>query len=59
MYFRLVKKLIKWEKCQNNIIEGIANREPKNDVCHFIIVLEVVFQKWFLIQGVKLQEKKK
>jgi len=24
----LVKELIKWEKCQKNVIEGIAKRKP-------------------------------
>jgi hypothetical protein len=43
MYFRLVKELIRWDKCQKNMIEGIAKREPKKDVCHFAIVVEVLF----------------
>ncbi len=59
MYFQLVKELIIWEKCQKNMIEGIAKRKPKKDVCHSIIVLEVLFQKWFPIQGAEPQEKKK
>jgi hypothetical protein len=29
MFSQLVKKLIKWEKCQKNMIEGMAKREPK------------------------------
>ncbi len=45
MFFQLVKEMIKWEKCQKNMIEGIAKREPKKDVCHFAIVLKVIFQK--------------
>ncbi len=59
MYFRLVKELIRWDKCQKNMIEGIAKREPKKDVCHFAIVVEVLFQKQFLVKGAKPQEKKK
>ncbi len=43
MYSQLVKELIKWEKCEKNIIEGIAKREPKKDVCHSAIILEVLF----------------
>jgi hypothetical protein len=43
MYFQLVKKLIKWEKCQKNMIEGTAKREPQKDVCHSTIVLKVLF----------------
>jgi hypothetical protein len=35
------------------MIEGIAKREPKNDVCHFVIVLEILFQKWFQVKGTK------
>jgi hypothetical protein len=53
MYFQLVKELIRWKKCQKNMIEGIAKREPKKDVCHSTIVLEILFQKWFLVQGAK------
>jgi hypothetical protein len=51
MYSQLVKELIKWEKCQKNMIEEITKREPKNDVCHSTIVLEVLFQKWFPLEG--------
>ncbi len=46
MYSQLVKELIKWEKCQKNMIEGITKREPKKDVCHSTILFEVLFQKW-------------
>jgi hypothetical protein len=42
LYFQLVKELIKWGKCQKNLIEIIAKKEPKKDVCHFAIVLEVL-----------------
>ncbi len=59
MYFQLVNELIRWEKCQKNMIEGTTKKEPKKDVCHFVIVLEVLFQKWFPIQGAKPHEKKK
>jgi hypothetical protein len=59
MYFQLVKNLIRWEKCQNNMIEGTTKREPKKGVCHSTIVLEVLFQKWFPLDGTKLQERKK
>jgi hypothetical protein len=43
MYSQLVKELIRWEKCQKNMIKGIAKRKPKKDVCHSAIVLEVLF----------------
>jgi hypothetical protein len=59
MYSQLVKELIKWEKCQKNMIEGTSKKEPKKDVCHFAIVLEVLFQKWFPLERAKSQEKKK
>jgi hypothetical protein len=59
MYSQLVKKLIRWEKCQKNMIEGTTKREPKKDVCHFAIVLEVLFQKWFPLNGAKIIGKKK
>jgi hypothetical protein len=29
MYFQLVKELIRWEKCQKNMIKGTTKREPK------------------------------
>jgi len=39
MHFELVKELIRWGKCQKNMIERIAKRKPKKDVCHSAIVL--------------------
>jgi hypothetical protein len=27
--------------------------EPKKDVCHYAILLEVLFQKWFPLKGVE------
>ncbi len=59
LYSQLVKKFIRWDKCQKNMIERIAKREPKKGVCHSTIVLEVLFQKWFSIKVVEPQEKKK
>ncbi len=59
MYSQLVKELIKWEKCEKNMIEGITKREPKQDVCDFAIVLEVMFQKWFPLKIIEPHEKKK
>ncbi len=53
MYFQLVKELIKWEKCQQNMITGTTKREPKKDVCHSAIILKVLFQKWFPLEGTK------
>jgi hypothetical protein len=41
------------------MIEGISKRKPKKDVCHFAIVLEVLFQKWFPLEGGESQKKKK
>jgi hypothetical protein len=35
------------------MIEGTTKREPKNDVCHFAIVLKVMFLKWFPLEGTK------
>jgi hypothetical protein len=43
MYFQLVKELIRRGKCQKYVIEGTSKREPKKDVCHFVIVLVVLF----------------
>jgi len=42
MYFHLVKELIRWEKCQKNMIEGTTKRGPKKYVCHSAIVLKVL-----------------
>jgi len=35
------------------MIKGTTKREPKKDVCHSSIVLEVMFQKWFPLEGAK------
>jgi hypothetical protein len=34
-----------------NMIEGTTKREPKKDVRHSAIVLEVLFQTWFPLEG--------
>jgi hypothetical protein len=37
MFFQLVKELIKWEKCQKNMIEGTTKREQEKGCvlfCH-------------------------
>jgi hypothetical protein len=36
---------------EKKMIKGTAKREPKKDVCHFVIVLEVLFHKWFPLKG--------
>jgi hypothetical protein len=41
------------------MIEGTTKREFFKNVCHFAIVLEILFQKWFPLEGTKPQEKKK
>jgi hypothetical protein len=41
------------------MIEGLTKKEQKKDVCHSIIVLEVLFQKWFPLEGVESHERKK
>ncbi len=30
MYFRLVKELIRWDKCQKNMIKGTTKKRRKN-----------------------------
>jgi hypothetical protein len=52
MYSQFVKELIRCEKCQKNMIEEITKIEPPKNVCHSTIVLEVLFQKWFPLEGV-------
>ncbi len=58
MYFQLVKELIKWEKCKKNMIEVKTKRKQKKDVCHFAMVLKILFQKWFPLEGAWSHEKK-
>ncbi len=41
------------------MIEGTTKKEPKKNVCHSTIILEILFYKWFPIKGVEAQEKKK
>ncbi len=41
------------------MIEGTTKKEPKKDVCHFAIVLEVMLQKWIPLDGAKSQERNK
>jgi hypothetical protein len=41
------------------MIGGTTKRKPKKDVCHFAIVLEVLFQRWFPLERAESQEKKK
>jgi hypothetical protein len=41
------------------MIEGITKRKPKNDVSHFAVVLEVIFQKWFPLERLESLERKK
>jgi hypothetical protein len=41
MYFQLVKGLIRWENFFKNMMEGTIKREPKKDVCHFDVIIEV------------------
>ncbi len=43
MYFQLVMEMIIYKKCHKKFIEGTTKREPKKDVCHFAIVLGVMF----------------
>jgi hypothetical protein len=39
MYFQLVKKFIRWEKCQKKNDWGISQKRTKKDVWHYAIVL--------------------
>jgi hypothetical protein len=56
VYSQLVEELIQWDKCQKNMIEKTTKREPKNDVCHYAVILEVMFHKWFPL-GVKKKKR--
>ncbi len=55
MYSQLVKELIRWDKCQKNMIKGIT----KKGCMPYAIVLKILFQKWFSLEGAKSHEKKK
>jgi hypothetical protein len=35
------------------MIKEIAKKEQKKEICHSAIVLEVLFQKWFPLEGTK------
>jgi hypothetical protein len=35
MYFRLVKELIRWDKCQKNMIKGTTKKRSKNTYMPF------------------------
>ncbi len=59
MYSQLVKEFIKQEKCQKSMIKGTTKIELKKDLCHYVVILQVLFQKWFPLQGAEPQEKKK
>jgi hypothetical protein len=41
------------------MIEGTTKREQKKDICHSAIIVEVLFQKWFPLEGAGSHEKKK
>jgi hypothetical protein len=41
------------------MIKGTTKEKPKKDVCHFAIVLKVMFHKWFPLEGTQSREKKK
>jgi hypothetical protein len=35
------------------MIEGIAKSEPKKDVCHSAIIIEILFEKGFPLERTK------
>jgi hypothetical protein len=37
-------------KVSENMIKGTTKKKSKKDVCHYAIVLEVMFQKWFQLK---------
>jgi hypothetical protein len=41
------------------MLENMIERIKEKDVCHFAIVLEVLFQKWFPLDGAESHERKK
>jgi hypothetical protein len=53
MYFQFVMELMRWEKCEKKMIDGTTKRKPKKDVCRSAVVQEVLFQKWFPIEGIE------
>jgi hypothetical protein len=46
-------ELMRWEKCEKKMIDGTTKRKPKKDVCRSAVVQEVLFQKWFPIEGIE------
>jgi hypothetical protein len=51
MYSQLVKELIRWEKGLKKNDRGNNQKRPKKDVCHSTRVLEILFFKWFPLEG--------
>ncbi len=41
------------------MIEEIAKIKPKKDVFYIAIIIEVLFEKWFPLEGVESHEKNK
>jgi hypothetical protein len=33
------------------MIKGTTKIELKKDLCHYVVILQVLFQKWFPLQG--------
>jgi len=57
--FSIGQRINQMGKVLKKMIKGIAKRKPKKDVWHFSIILEVLFQKWFPLDGAKSHERKK
>jgi hypothetical protein len=59
MYSQLVKKLIRWDKCQKNMIEGITKKKPKKIKCHYTIRRSIIIEEKKTSKTISRGQKKK
>jgi hypothetical protein len=48
MFKQLQKELIRWTTSHTKMLRGTIKVDPKKDVCHFAVVIEVLMQHLFL-----------
>jgi hypothetical protein len=47
MFKQLQKEWIRWTTSHTKMLKGIIKVDPKKDVCHFALVIEVLMQHLF------------
>jgi hypothetical protein len=48
MFKQLQKEWIRWTTSHTKMLRGTIKVDPKKDVCHFVVVIEVLMQHLFL-----------